>query len=60
MFNLGHNYINSVTVTDRHRRVFNKTEIHGYTTVSFVEGEGLPNLLVAYFPSVFAFALLFM
>jgi hypothetical protein len=27
---------------------FTETEIHGYTTVSFLEGEGLPNLRVAY------------
>jgi hypothetical protein len=26
----------------------NETDIHGYTTVSFVEGEGSPNLWVAY------------
>jgi hypothetical protein len=33
----------SVTFTDEYIE-FNETEIHGKTTGSFVEGEGLPNL----------------
>jgi hypothetical protein len=37
--------MDSVTVTDGcTEKFFNATDIHGYTTVSFVEGEGLPNL----------------
>jgi hypothetical protein len=31
---------------------YNETEIHGYTTVSFMERKGLPNLWVAYHPFV--------
>jgi hypothetical protein len=46
-----HNYIDSVTVTDGRREGFNETDIHGYTAVSFMEGEGYPNLCVAYHPS---------
>jgi hypothetical protein len=49
MFNLGHNYVISFTVKDGYKR-YNETETHGYTTVSFVEGEGYPNLLLAYHP----------
>jgi hypothetical protein len=43
MFNLGHNYMKSVTVKDGYRRV-HETEIYGIKTVSFVEGERLSNL----------------
>jgi hypothetical protein len=39
MFNLGHNYMNIVTVTDEYRSGYNETLIKGYTTVSFMEGE---------------------
>jgi hypothetical protein len=45
MHNLGQNYMSSEAVTDAYRWIFlNKTDIQGYTTVSFVEGEGLPSL----------------
>jgi hypothetical protein len=50
--------MNSITVTDT--RVFNEREIHSYTTVSFIDGEVLPNLWVAYHPSVLSSALLSM
>jgi hypothetical protein len=44
MFNLGHNYRISATVSDGYRRkgFYNETEIHSYTIVFFVEGEGSP------------------
>jgi hypothetical protein len=45
MFNLGHTFTwTSVTVTDGYAEGFNEIDLHGYTTVSFVEGDGLPNL----------------
>jgi hypothetical protein len=50
--------MDSVTFTDGCTEGFNETEIHLYTTVSFVGGEGLPNLWVEYHPSVLSSALL--
>ncbi len=50
--------MDSVTVTDGCTEGSNETDIHGYTTVSFVEGEGSPNLWVAYHPSALSSALL--
>jgi hypothetical protein len=41
--NLGHTDV-SFTVTFGCIEGYYETEIHGYTTVSFREGEGLPNL----------------
>jgi hypothetical protein len=41
----------SVTVTNVFTERLQWSRIHGFTTVSFVEGKGLPNLLVAYHPS---------
>jgi hypothetical protein len=38
------NYMDSVTVIDGCTVGFNEINIHNYTTVSFVEGEGSPNL----------------
>jgi hypothetical protein len=36
--------MSSVTVTDGYTEGYNETDIHGHTTVSFVEEEGWPNL----------------
>jgi hypothetical protein len=35
--------MNSVRVADKYRSGYNERKIHGCSTVSFVEGEGLPN-----------------
>jgi hypothetical protein len=56
MFNLAHNYMNSVIVTEG----FYETEIHAYTTASFMERKGLPNLSVADHSYAFSSALLSM
>jgi hypothetical protein len=50
--------MNNVTLTYTER--FNETEIYGYTAVSFMEGKGLPSLLVTYHPSAMPIALLSM
>jgi hypothetical protein len=39
---------------------YNDKETYSYTTVSFVEGEGSPNLCVAYHPSALSYAFLSM
>jgi hypothetical protein len=39
-----YNYIGSVTVKDGCTYCYKEKEMHGYTTVSFMEGEGSPNL----------------
>jgi hypothetical protein len=53
MLDLGHNHIDSVTVRDgyTHRSGYNYVERDSYTAVSFVEGEGSPNLWLTYHPS---------
>jgi hypothetical protein len=60
MFNLGHTISFTVKVIERCTQGYNGTEIHGHTTVSFMEGEGLPNLWVAHHPSAWSSALLSM
>jgi hypothetical protein len=42
-----------------YKRLFNAIETYGYATVSFVEGEGAPNLQVDYHPSALSSVLLF-
>jgi hypothetical protein len=44
MFNLGHKYRKSVTVTNGYKWGYKEKEIHSNTTVSFTEGDGSFNL----------------
>jgi hypothetical protein len=54
MFNLGHNYMSSVTVSDGRRSSYNETEIHN------LKEKGLTNLWVAYHQSALSCALVSM
>jgi hypothetical protein len=51
--------MDSVTVTDGKIEGFNETDIHGYTRVYFMKGEGSPNLRVAYHPCALSSTMLF-
>jgi hypothetical protein len=47
MFNVksgAYNFIESITFTYEYSENYNEKEIQGYLTVSFLEGEGLPNM----------------
>jgi hypothetical protein len=55
-----YNFINSVTVTAECIESYKNAEIHVHTTVSSAEGDGLPNLWVAYYSSGLSSTLLSM
>jgi hypothetical protein len=50
--------MDSFTVSDGCTEGFNETDVQGYTKVSFVEREGLPNLGLAYHTSALSSELL--
>jgi hypothetical protein len=50
--------MDSVAVIDGYTEGFNETNIPCYTTVSVMEWEKLPNLLVVYHPSALSSAFL--